>query len=585
MASEVSTRLGGLRFRVALAFVGLLSVALAVFSWGAYDAARRSTVAASTERLESVTTQLARLLADDVEAFAPEARRLANDARLEAVLTGASFDGARSLLDSVARTVETLRALQLRGAGGEVLLTAGDAREVPPDDTTPAIPREDSVVVGPFYRHGTGIGFTIATGVSGPAGEQGVLVYHLGVAGSPEAGGGVSGLIGDRASLALGTPGGVWTDLAGEVPGPPTGLDEPGTAEVFVTPDGDRAWGAGARVPGTPWIVRVAFPEGAVLRPARELLAKMIPFGLIVVALGGLAGLALAHGLTRRLDRLADAAAAIAAGDYGRRVELGGSDELTRVGSAFDSMAQQVQTVHDRLEERVATRTAQLEAANEELESFSYSVSHDLRAPLRAVHGFSRAVLEDHGDGLPPAAKADLQRVCAGAERMGRLIDDLLELSRATRVEIRRERVDLGHLARRIVDDLKASSEGRVVDIRIADGLEAHADPSLIELALRNLLHNAWKFTSRRSRATIEVGRSLDGEAFFVRDDGAGFDPTYRDKLFEPFQRLHSERDFPGTGVGLALVARILHRHGGEVWAEGEEGRGATFFFTLPETA
>lgn len=227
---------------------------------------------------------------------------------------------------------------------------------------------------------------------------------------------------------------------------------------------------------------------------------------------------------------------------------------------------------------------ADLETANKELEAFSYSVSHDLRAPLRSIHGFSHAVLEDHRDRLDPQGVQYLGRVCAAAEHMGALIDDLLELSRAVRAEMRRERVDLSRLANRIAAELATTDPDRRVQFRIADGLTCRGDQHLLALVMRNFLENAWKFTAKRDRAVIEVGvADADEGAYFVRDNGAGFDMKYADKLFQPFQRLHATRDFAGTGIGLALVQRIIHRHGGRVWAKSAPDRGATFYFTLPD--
>ncbi|MGE3765881.1 MAG: ATP-binding protein, partial [Kofleriaceae bacterium] len=223
------------------------------------------------------------------------------------------------------------------------------------------------------------------------------------------------------------------------------------------------------------------------------------------------------------------------------------------------------------------------EAANKELESFSYSVAHDLRAPLRAIDGFSQAIVEDYGDRLDEEGRRLLDRVREQAQRMARLIDDLLALSRVTRHDLSFESIDLGETARGTLAQLQRLDPDRSVDVRISNSLLATVDPRMLAIAFDNLLGNAWKFTSKTPDARIEVGQlHKDGErVFFVRDNGAGFDPQYRHKLFGVFQRLHTEREFPGTGVGLATVARIILRHRGRVWAEGEPGMGATFFFTL----
>jgi PAS domain S-box-containing protein len=236
------------------------------------------------------------------------------------------------------------------------------------------------------------------------------------------------------------------------------------------------------------------------------------------------------------------------------------------------------------LEDRVRQRMAELEAANEELEAFSYSVSHDLRAPLRAIDGYAQALLEDCSERLDEPGRGYLDRVRANAQRMGRLIDDLLKLSRVTRAKVRAEEVSISAIAASIAKELRRKEPGRRVDVAIAKDLASTGDPRLIEALLTNLLGNAWKFTARRPHAHIEVGAAdYDGErAFFVRDDGAGFDMAYSDKLFGAFQRLHSSAEFEGTGIGLATVKRIAHRHGGRVWAEGAVDSGATFYFTLP---
>jgi len=234
-------------------------------------------------------------------------------------------------------------------------------------------------------------------------------------------------------------------------------------------------------------------------------------------------------------------------------------------------------------EEQLRRYAAQLEAANQELEAFSYSVSHDLRAPLRSLDGFSQALLEDYGDRLDDTGRDFLQRVRAGSQRMARLIDDLLSLSSVTRSELQMDEVNLSVLAAAAVVDLQKSDPERHVTFAIAPDLVARADVGLMRIVLQNLLGNAWKFTGKRPGAHVEFGVTAhDGRrAYFVRDDGAGFDMAYADKLFGAFQRLHGTTEFPGSGIGLATVQRIIRRHGGQVWAEGAPDRGATFYFTL----
>ena len=236
-----------------------------------------------------------------------------------------------------------------------------------------------------------------------------------------------------------------------------------------------------------------------------------------------------------------------------------------------------------RADEEIQRTNRELRAANKELEAFSYSVSHDLRTPLRSIDGFSQALLEDYADKLDSTALEHLQRVRRAAQRMAALIDDMLNLSRVTRCELHREKLDLSAMAKLIAAELREAEPARRVEFVIESGLTAVGDSQLLRAAMENLLRNSWKYTSGHPTARIEFGRSkeIDKHPFIIRDDGAGFDPRYADRLFGAFQRLHTAKEFPGTGVGLATVQRIIHRHGGEIWAEAEVEKGATFYFTL----
>jgi PAS domain S-box-containing protein len=244
---------------------------------------------------------------------------------------------------------------------------------------------------------------------------------------------------------------------------------------------------------------------------------------------------------------------------------------------------EEIKRLNAELEKRVLDRTAQLEAANKELETFAYSVSHDLRAPLRGIDGWSLALMEDFGPQLDEEARHYLGRVRSEAQRMGQLIDDLLRLSRVTRAPLNRDRVDLTAVAHGIAGSLRELHAGRQIEFAIQPELTASGDAQLLEVALTNLLGNSAKFTGKQPVGRIEVGRTeREGRpAFYVRDNGAGFDMAYARSLFGPFQRLHRASEFPGTGIGLATVQRIIHRHGGRVWAEAQVDRGATFYFTL----
>jgi signal transduction histidine kinase len=293
----------------------------------------------------------------------------------------------------------------------------------------------------------------------------------------------------------------------------------------------------------------------------------------------------LALGITSRLVRataqLEEGFARFGRGDFSEPIEITGNDELSSASRNANRMARSLQEAGVQLQQR----QQDLERANKELESFSYSVSHDLRAPLRSVDGFSQILLEEFADQLPAEGQEHLRRVRGAAQRMAQLIDDILRLSRINRGELHRAPVDLSELARRVGGELALANPASSVELVVQDRLSVGGDAQLLRIALENLLGNAWKFTSRVEHPRVEVGQLPNREipTYFVRDNGAGFDPVYAARLFIPFQRLHAASEFPGTGIGLATVQRIVHRHGGRVWAEGVVGRGATFFFTIPD--
>lgn len=327
---------------------------------------------------------------------------------------------------------------------------------------------------------------------------------------------------------------------------------------------------------------------------ARRLGLAIAVIGMSIIAL---AGILIGYLLTRRLEQLAQAAAQMAQGDLNVRTRLAGDDEVTEVGRAFNIMAENLSgdraalklaiedLGHNRehLEELVAARTAQLEAATSELEAVSYSASHDLRTPLRAIHGFSYALVEECGAQITGDCADYLGRIQKASMKMGQIIDDMLRLVRITRTELRPAQVDLCALARQVAEGLQQFDPERRVELVIAPACQAQGDARLLSIALDNLLGNAWKFTRYQPQPRIEFGQqSLQGETvYYVRDNGVGFNMAYVHKLFKAFQRLHSEQQFEGTGVGLSIVHRVIRRHGGRVWAEAVEGKGATFYFTL----
>jgi signal transduction histidine kinase len=348
-----------------------------------------------------------------------------------------------------------------------------------------------------------------------------------------------------------------------------------------------------------PWVVYVDAPVEIALVSARADFIRDLVIGVVMLALALLLAWLIAERITAPIRQLTADAAALGAGHLSRRTTVTSGSEIGVLASAFNESAGAIEHLVDNLratqnelrglnlhlEQRVKDRTAQLAAVNTELEAFSFAVSHDLRAPLRRIDRFGVALLEDYGDRLDDDGRLMLNRLSAGCEQMSLLIDDLLRLSRVSRAELIYRKVDLTALAREIVSELRAAQPDHPVRVSIPDGLTVHGDASLLRVVLQNLLSNAWKFTRGQASPAIELGAiSQEGApTFYLRDNGVGFDESKAPKLFRAFQRLHDARDFEGTGVGLATVQRVIHRHGGRVWAEGAVGTGATFWFTVPD--
>ncbi|HYC56076.1 MAG TPA: ATP-binding protein [Candidatus Binatia bacterium] len=357
-----------------------------------------------------------------------------------------------------------------------------------------------------------------------------------------------------------------------------------------------------------------------------ELRSRLLATGLFALVIALSWGLLYSRRVTRPIEQLAAGTARLAAGDLSTRVDVETHDEVGQLAAAFNRMAEELESriekdrqlaasrvalnaqlehvnaelkseigerqqaereikrLNEDLEQRVSDRTSELEAANRRLESFSYSVSHDLRGPLRRIISFSQILREDAGTRLSDGDRDHLERIRSGALGMDRMIENLLEFSHVGHVKLERTPIDLTAMARFIAEDLRASEPRRQVQVQIAHDLKASGDESLVRVAMQNLLSNAWKFTARNAEARIEVGAEQGngaGPEYYVRDNGAGFDMSEASKLFRVFERLHSAHEFGGHGIGLATVRRIIEHHGGQIWAEAVPGHGATFRFTL----
>lgn len=347
--------------------------------------------------------------------------------------------------------------------------------------------------------------------------------------------------------------------------------------------EGGAALSSVMHLDDVPWLVIARRSQKDVLAPIEE--QRRLSFILAALAACLVAALAVgvAQVLARPITRLTQVAEHITAGDLQARADIDLPDEIGHLARTFNTMTAQLQSTLEGMEQRVQERTAELEAANRELEAFTYSASHDLRAPLRSVDGYSRLLQEDYSDRLDEDGRLYVENIRQSVQRMSDLIEALLNLSRLSRAELTWTRVDLSRLAQSSLDELQRQEPERKVEIVIQPGLVVQGDPRLLAAMLDNLLRNAWKFTRKTPDARVEFGaQPWEGTlAYYVHDNGAGFDMKYANRLFGAFQRLHRPDEFEGTGIGLAIVQRVVYRHNGQVWARGEVGKGATFYFTL----
>jgi signal transduction histidine kinase len=601
-----------LRWRLPFLIAVVITVVAGTVLVLAFREVQSSLLAATGVRARGAADQIATLLAQSTQQRFLELRTLANDGALAAFLEQPSDDTKRAA---------EARLSKLTSPNPQVIEVWNHARQRVFSLATPATaasllpldaPAPTTAGISGLQRYQASL-FTEATaevtGRSGDAPGSGVgfLVVRRPAVLTTTADT-LNKLVGVGASVKIGNrSGGVWTDLSKVIAAPPLERAQSGTA-TYRTPDGEDRLGALTAIAGTPWAVWVDFSLPEVLAPARAFLRRMIAIALLVVLLATGLVYAMSARITTPLADLTQASEAMADGGYSTRVAITRSDEIGRLGMAFNVMSERVAHAHQELEARVQQRTAKLEEAgrllservqelkdsreelvalNRELEAFSYSVSHDLRAPLRHVSGFAALLTDTASESLNADSKRLLKTIVDAAGRMGCLIDDLLGFSRIGRTPLSRSRVDLDRLLQEARDEITAEHPHRPIVWRVNGLPTVSGDPALLRLVLVNLLSNAAKYSATRSPSEIEVGTvptDADEAVLFVRDNGVGFDMQYGHKLFGVFQRLHSAEEFEGTGIGLANVKRIVHRHGGRVWAESAVDRGATFFVALPRT-
>ena len=500
----------------------------------------------------------------------------------------ASVDTARAalqklLLDTSFQQIELLDANRV-----SLLHTskAGISIHVHPVSDLPAASKgPDFSTVGKLYRAGDSIYYPVIGAVMDAGKPIGYLVKWRLVHATPKTLEQLSQLIGANATLYFGNnDGSLWTDMMKRVAAPPIDKQHVLNTVEYIR-NGKEVVGAVHPVPNTHWQILIEFSRQSMLETANRFLYWLLVIGAVLIIAGMLAAWLMSRNITGPLNKLTAASSAIAAGNYSAFVPADRQDELGKLARAFNSMTLQIKNAQQELEEKVRVRTSQLESVNKELEAFSYSVSHDLRAPLRAIIGYSTMLKEGYQPVLDEEARRLLGAVISNAKMMGQLIDDLITFSRMERKEVTSHRVAMQPLAESCLHELLNGQADRY-KIQIDNLPACRGDSSMIKQVWINLIGNAIKYSSKETAPRIEIGAEEQASmnVYFVRDNGVGFDMQYAHKLFGVFQRLHRQDEFEGTGVGLALVKRIINKHAGEIWAESSPGKGAAFYFSLPKT-
>ncbi|HJP63831.1 MAG TPA: ATP-binding protein [Mucilaginibacter sp.] len=377
----------------------------------------------------------------------------------------------------------------------------------------------------------------------------------------------------------------MWTDLLKPLPNPAFKAGQMGELIEYKDTHGVDLMASAKEVPFTHWVAVVEFPQTAILEGVGSFTNLIVISGFLLTIIGIIAAWVVSRNITKPLNELTKAATAISQGNYSSSVDIYRKDELGELANAFNTMTAKVYKMYQDLDNKVTERTTQLQNANKELEAFSYSVSHDLRTPLRAVNGYSIMLKEDYEDKLDAEGVRIINNIINNAKTMGQLIDELLAFSRLGKKELALAKVDMKPLVQTVIEELLDNEAREKYNIDIGALPASKADKSMIKQVLMNLVGNAIKYSSKRTDPLIEIrGQEEENRMVYsVKDNGVGFDMAYAGKLFGVFQRLHSQEEFEGTGVGLALVKRIIDKHGGEIWAEAEENKGATFYFSLPK--
>jgi signal transduction histidine kinase len=571
---------------------GFVLAVIVLYSWGSYEAVRAASLDVARQRLGSLSEQVAGLLDQSGKAEMKAMHVIATDPAVVSYIASprsASKEAALAALKKAPRADLAIRT-EILDANGEpidaTVAASSERHEELASDIAKSATGPDFAAVGRFRLINDTLVYPSVAAVVQNDKPVGYIVRWRRVSGTTQARDQFMGLLGTKAALYIGNDrGDVWTDLAAATPKPPqdaklqagklSEYDRPGVGTVVATTHA---------VPSVPWVVLVEFSEQGAMAPAQAFLKRASYIGLGILLVATLLVWIATRSVTRPLTDLTDAAAALAAGDYSTVVESGRTDELGQLSHAFNAMIGQVEAAHEGLEEKVRERTEQLRERNEELETFGHSISHDLRAPIRAMGGFSQALLEDCGDQLDDTGKDYAQRVVAASRRMDALIQDLLAYSRVSRADIDITNVSLADVA----TEALAQVEGQVAEtgatILIAPDLPTvRGHRVTLVQSVTNLIANGLKFVpkGRTPNVVMRAERNNGNTRIWVEDNGIGIDAAHHERVFGVFERLHQNDQYTGTGIGLAIVRKSVERMGGRVGVVSAMGEGSKFWIEL----
>lgn len=583
-----------IQYRLPLLICVLLLVVIIAVSWTSYIGMKNSALEAGRQRLLTLTEQLSSMFQQSARTVRATMRTTSSHESIKNYLLPTSHKSVDSALKQlrILKVDSTVALVQLLNQSGTPVLSVG-RNDAPihfnidsPIHVTSVNP--EFTTIGKIYAEGDSMFYPIIVAVmDGNKNTLGHIVQWRKITASKKSIDALAQLIGTNAALYIGNyDGNFWTNLMKPVTMPDfEKTRDPGI--VTYHRGQERMFASVRPVTTTSWQVLVEFPRHSIVAAANKFLFWMLGAGIFLLVAGIVLAWMMSRNITRPLQQLTSAASSIASGDLTTKVDVDRHDELGKLARAFNAMAVQIQNAQQGLENKVSERTSQLEAVNKELEAFSYSVSHDLRAPLRAVSGYANILKEDYGPNLDAEANRILNAILTNAHMMGQLIDDLISFSRISRKEVAHHPIDMKQLAETCVQEIRETNGSKQYDVQIGPLPACSGDQSMIKQVWLNLIGNAVKYSSREKSPRIEIGYKEDekGHVYFVKDNGVGFDMQYAHKLFGVFQRLHSPEAFEGTGVGLALAKRIINKHSGDIWAEAAPGKGATFYICLPKNS